>query len=159
MREEKINFYDFDWTEVEYMNCDCCKKFSQTINTNCNWIFKECENVGCAIKINVCIVCASSGEWWCEKHQKEYIRKLQREEIENEINCDYIGEDITESPVHYDPFIGTPRYTKVVECVKCDIYFRVCEEHRTPQRFTHCKSCFWGIPKDELIHLSVISRK
>ena len=76
MNAEKINFEEIDWSEVEYMKCDCCEKFKKCINTNCNWVFIEDEHAICSFKVNVCTGCISSREWWCKKHTWNYIKAL-----------------------------------------------------------------------------------
>ena len=142
MNAEKINFEEIDWTEVEYMNCDCCKKFTQCVNTNCNWVFEECPNVSCAKKLNVCIVCASSGHWLCDKHQRVYVLQLEREtNIKDDTYCEYAGSGSIESPVYYAAYLGTPRSTKIIYCQNCDIDYRMCEYH-SPKYYKYCKSCY-----------------
>jgi len=140
MSEEKINFEEFDWVEVEYMNCDCCKKFNQCVNTNCNWVFEECLNVSCAIKLNVCIVCAYSGHWLCKKHQRAYITQLERtKNIKDDIYCEYTGYNIFDSPVYY--MFDPPRPTKIIYCQNCDIDYRICDIH-TKDFYKYCRECY-----------------
>ena len=76
MSEDKLNVNKIDWSKLEYINCDCCKKFSKCVNINCNWVFNYDENLICSHKINVCIGCISSREWWCKKHKWDYIKAL-----------------------------------------------------------------------------------
>ena len=128
-----------NWTNIDVRKCTCCQEEKQTQQTNCNWVIFQQEDYVemCGHEIDVCFDCSSTERWFCFEHQYEYIRKLQREEIEKEKMCDYIGYGM-DSPVYYR--YSPIRKTMIIECRQCDKYYRICNNHPI-DFYSICESC------------------